>query len=70
MYREILLDRQRLKKIAREYGLINNASALINKHRIEQGGNFEEGNKLDLQIECKKRRRDDDNSYVQIFIWF
>ena len=32
MYRECLIERQRFKKIAREYGLINNATALINNH--------------------------------------
>ena len=32
MYRECLIERQRFKKIAREYGLINNASALINNY--------------------------------------
>lgn len=32
MYREVLIERQRMKKIAREYGLINNASALINNY--------------------------------------
>ena len=32
MYRECLIERQRFKKIAREYGLINNATALINSH--------------------------------------
>ena len=37
MYRQCLAERQRLKKIARQYGLINNASALINKNRIELG---------------------------------
>lgn len=37
MYRECLFERQRLKKIARQYGLINNASALINKNRLELG---------------------------------
>jgi transcriptional adapter 2-beta len=35
MYRQCLAERQRLKKIARQYGLINNASALINKNRLE-----------------------------------
>lgn len=32
MYREVLIERQKMKKIAREYGLINNASALINNY--------------------------------------
>lgn len=32
MYREVLVERQKMKKIAREYGLINNASALINNY--------------------------------------
>ncbi len=32
MYRECLQERARFKKIAREYGLINNASALINNY--------------------------------------
>ncbi len=32
MYRECLQERVRFKKIAREYGLINNASALINNY--------------------------------------
>ena len=32
MYRECLMERERYKKIARDYGLINNASALINNH--------------------------------------
>lgn len=32
MYREVLNDRHKMKKIAREYGLINNASALINNY--------------------------------------
>ena len=32
MYRECLMERARFKKIAREYGLINNATALINNH--------------------------------------
>jgi hypothetical protein len=32
MYREALVERQRFKKIARDYGLINNASALINNY--------------------------------------
>jgi hypothetical protein len=31
MYRECLTERQRFKKIARDYGLLNNASALMNK---------------------------------------
>jgi hypothetical protein len=34
MYRECLTERQRFKMIARDYGLINNASALINAHRM------------------------------------
>ena len=32
MYRDCLMERARYKKIAREYGLINNASALINNY--------------------------------------
>ena len=56
MYRAILLDRQRLKKIAREYGLINNASALINKHKNDLLGN---NNDLSSKL---KRRRDEDTS--------
>ena len=32
MYRECLWERVRFKKIARDYGLINNATALINSH--------------------------------------
>ena len=32
MYRECLCERARFKKIARDYGLINNATALINSH--------------------------------------
>ena len=32
MYRECLCERGRFKKIARDYGLINNATALINSH--------------------------------------
>jgi hypothetical protein len=34
MYRECLQERQRFKKIAREYGLINNTSALLNKQKV------------------------------------
>lgn len=34
MYRECLQERQRFKKIAREYGLVNNASALLNKQKV------------------------------------
>ena len=38
MYRECLIERQKFKKIAREYGLINNATGLINK---QNKGHFE-----------------------------
>ncbi len=62
VYREILFDRQRLKNIAREYGLINNASALINKHKNSL--NIESINKkVELAVTndvIKKRRRDDE----------
>lgn len=38
MYRETLIERQKMKKIAREYGLINNASALINNYNYINNG--------------------------------
>ncbi len=34
MYRECLQERQRFKQIAREYGLINNTSALLNEQKV------------------------------------
>lgn len=34
MYRECLQERQRHKKIAREYGLVNSASGLLNKQKV------------------------------------
>ena len=37
MYRECLIERQRYKMIAREYGLVNNASALLNKQKVLSG---------------------------------
>jgi hypothetical protein len=38
MYRECLQERQRFKKIAREYGLVNSASALLNKQKVNVRG--------------------------------
>lgn len=46
MYRQCLAERQRLKKIARQYGLINNASALINKNRLELGLDNQHGDSV------------------------
>ena len=66
VYREILLDRHRLKKIAREYGLINNASALINKHKnsLNTAALVDSINKkIEVALSndiIKKRRRDDE----------
>lgn len=69
IYREVLLDRQRLKKIAREYGLINNASALINKQRndfeMALNGNVNQQNLNNVENVghgSKKRRRDDESN--------
>ena len=62
IYREILLDRQRLKKIAREYGLINNASGLINKHKNSNNTVDSINKKIESNVSndllTKKRRRD------------
>lgn len=49
IYRECLIERQRYKKIAREYGLINNASALINT--INKTSNLNNNNGLGIVSE-------------------
>lgn len=44
IYREVLVERHKMKKIAREYGLINNASALINNYNKKISiGNIQNG---------------------------
>lgn len=46
MYRECLMERQRFKQIAREYGLVNNASALLNKQKIAYAQTYSSGTLL------------------------
>lgn len=39
-YRECLIERERLRKIARQYGLLNNATSLINTHNKKMNVTF------------------------------